>query len=340
MPRFPSTSNTPSPTERTGTPLVSIIILLQKSAARLEDTLESVLQQSWPATELFAVSESDRDGPFTNASTYRERIRLIQSPRGDRFAARNAALRASQGEYVCFLEANDVFDSRFVESMMARLEEAGFDDRTFAFGAGALFEDELQTPPVVFSETSRDLDQRDLFVELATQRLRSATHGFLLPLPLVHDAGGWDENLTSHHETAFLLEIVTRAKAALFCKDARYFCRHSPNNSSGERSDRSSLESLTGVNLRILEQICLRLPRTSRFEEAYQGIARELHQNFERVYLRAPDLAKEVEARIEELTGFRWQLASSPALRVAARVLGTKNALRIRHWCSGRRRHV
>ena len=85
---------------------VSVVIPCYKQAHFLPDALQSVLEQSFPAREIIVVDDGSPDGvadvvqQFPGVQSIRQRNRGLA-------AARNAGLRASHGEYVVFLDADD-----------------------------------------------------------------------------------------------------------------------------------------------------------------------------------------------------------------------------------------
>jgi len=72
--------------------------------------IESVLAQSYPYWELIIVNDGSTDSTADIAGRRTDpRIKLIHQPNGGESAARNTALRYMQGEFVAFLDADDIY---------------------------------------------------------------------------------------------------------------------------------------------------------------------------------------------------------------------------------------
>ncbi len=97
-------------------PLVSCVTIFLNGEAYIAEAIESVLAQTWRNWELVLVDDGTTDGATEIVRRYcaahPDRIRLIAHPGGKNLgmsASRNAGVRASTGEYVAFLDADDVW---------------------------------------------------------------------------------------------------------------------------------------------------------------------------------------------------------------------------------------
>ena len=89
-----------------GRRLVSVVIPCYNQAGFLGDAVESVLAQAYRPCEIIVVDDGSTDDTAEIASTYDAVLRLHQRQQG-LAAARNAGLRATTGDYVVFLDAED-----------------------------------------------------------------------------------------------------------------------------------------------------------------------------------------------------------------------------------------
>ncbi len=86
---------------------VSVIIPVYNGAATISRALASVFAQTFPAFEIVVVDDGSTDDTPAVLASYGDRIHVVtQSNRGPS-AARNAGIRASQGEYVAFIDDDD-----------------------------------------------------------------------------------------------------------------------------------------------------------------------------------------------------------------------------------------
>lgn len=106
-------------------PKFSIIIPLYNKAPYVQKALESVVSQMYKDWECIIVDDGSTDGSaaicedFVHSLTPSlvHSIRLIKQPNSGVSAARNNGVAASQGEYVCFLDADDWWEPTFLEEM-------------------------------------------------------------------------------------------------------------------------------------------------------------------------------------------------------------------------------
>ncbi len=99
--------------------LVSVIIPTYRRAAEVRIAAQSALAQTWNEVEVIVVS--DGPDPATRAALYGmdERLRYLELPaNGGPAAARNAGVAASHGEWLTFLDDDDLMLSQKVETEM------------------------------------------------------------------------------------------------------------------------------------------------------------------------------------------------------------------------------
>jgi teichuronic acid biosynthesis glycosyltransferase TuaG len=98
-------------------PLVSIIMPVYNSEDYIREAINSVLNQSWPYWELLVVNDGSADNSEKIILSFNDsRIRYFsQTNKGVAFA-RNVALKVMQGDYFCFLDADDVLPQKSLEA--------------------------------------------------------------------------------------------------------------------------------------------------------------------------------------------------------------------------------
>ena len=103
---------------------VSIIIPLYNKDAQIARTLNSVLAQSFQDFEIIVVDDGSTDnGPEIVLEYDDPRIRLLRQDNAGPGAARNVGLKASAGEYVVFLDADDEFMPDFLQVSISHLKD-------------------------------------------------------------------------------------------------------------------------------------------------------------------------------------------------------------------------
>lgn len=126
-----------------GMPLVSVVMNGFNSARYLREAIASVLGQTYANWELeFFDNRSEDESEAIVASFGDPRIRFRRAPRRFTLAeGRNAAVEGSRGDWIAFLDCDDVWLARKLERQVARLREPGTADvgmvyaRTMSFSA-------------------------------------------------------------------------------------------------------------------------------------------------------------------------------------------------------------
>ncbi|HIK07287.1 MAG TPA: glycosyltransferase family 2 protein [Trichormus sp. M33_DOE_039] len=104
-------------------PKVSVIIPAYNAMAFLPTTLDSVLQQTFSDYEVIIVNDGSSDGIvhwFTQIIDVR--VKLITQENQGPAAARNNGITNSQGDYIAFLDADDIWEATKLEKQVAILE--------------------------------------------------------------------------------------------------------------------------------------------------------------------------------------------------------------------------
>jgi len=90
-------------------PLVSIIIPLYNSEKYITQALDSVFAQDYPNMEVIVVNDGSTDDSINRLSPYLDKIILINQGNSGAAAARNTGIIRSLGEYIAFLDADDIW---------------------------------------------------------------------------------------------------------------------------------------------------------------------------------------------------------------------------------------
>ncbi|HOI15517.1 MAG TPA: glycosyltransferase [Geobacteraceae bacterium] len=87
---------------------VSVIIAAFNAEKYIAEALASVLGQTYPAVECIVVDDGSTDRTAEIVAGFGNRVRLLRQANAERSAARNAGLRCATGEYIGFLDADDI----------------------------------------------------------------------------------------------------------------------------------------------------------------------------------------------------------------------------------------
>ena len=111
-------------------PEVSIVVPVYKGVRFLREALGSVREQTFADWECLCVDDGSRDGSgalLDEIAAAEPRIRVFHRGNGGTSVARNFALAQARGRYVAFLDEDDVWHPRFLETLHAAAERTGAD---------------------------------------------------------------------------------------------------------------------------------------------------------------------------------------------------------------------
>lgn len=104
--------------ERIDNPLISLVIPVYNAEKYLKQTIESALNQSYENFEINAVDDGSTDQSFSILQGFADpRLRLFRKKNGGVSSARNAGIREAKGEYICFLDTDDVLAPDYMQHM-------------------------------------------------------------------------------------------------------------------------------------------------------------------------------------------------------------------------------
>ena len=102
-------------------PLVSVIMNVRNGAATLREAIDSVLAQTFPDWELIVWDDRSTDSSAALVSTYKDpRVRYFLSPDDAPLGkARNDAIQHATGEWIAFLDQDDIWLPHKLEKQIA-----------------------------------------------------------------------------------------------------------------------------------------------------------------------------------------------------------------------------
>lgn len=109
---------------------ISIIIPVYNAEKYLSETLDSILNQTFTDFEVIAVNDGSTDSSLDILKLYKnkdKRIRIIDKKNSGVSDARNTGIKNATGEYVCFVDADDILAQEYIEAMFDVVSKYGAD---------------------------------------------------------------------------------------------------------------------------------------------------------------------------------------------------------------------
>lgn len=107
-------------------PLVSVVIPAYNSDRYIADAIDSVLQQDYPALEIWVVDDGSEDNTRGIVLSYGDKVHLATQQNKGSAAARNLGILNARGKYIAFLDADDVWHKNKIHLQLDALRNSGY----------------------------------------------------------------------------------------------------------------------------------------------------------------------------------------------------------------------
>ncbi len=293
-------------------PLVSILIPAYNAEQWIAETIQSATGQTWPRKEIIFVDDGSKDRTAEVARQFASKQILVVSKENQGAAAtRNHALRLSQGDYIQWLDADDLLAPDKIEAQIASLH--GSDSkRTLLSSSWAFFNYRPQQAKFIPTPLWEDLSSVEWLFRKMAQNLHMQTATWLASRELSEAAGPWDTRLLSDDDGEYFCRVLLASRGTRFVPEAKVFYRNTPSTRLGQigRSDKKKEAMLLSMKLHI--GYLRSLEDSDRTRRACLTYMQNWLDNF---YPERPDLVGELQKMAAELHGrleaprLRWKYA-------------------------------
>jgi glycosyltransferase involved in cell wall biosynthesis len=123
----------------TAMPRVSVIIPAYNCEKYIQEAIDSVLAQTHQDIEIIVVNDGSTDNTISRLDKYKSKIKVLLKPNGGTASARNFGIKASTGQYLVFLDNDDLLFPDAIENLVKQI----ILNRSFmaAYGEGYAFRD-------------------------------------------------------------------------------------------------------------------------------------------------------------------------------------------------------
>jgi len=205
--------------------LVSILIPAFNAEKWIRDCIESALAQTWPWKEIIVVDDGSRDATLGIArSCVSPNVQVIVQENRGASAARNHALSLAQGDYIQWLDADDLLAPNKVARQL-KDAEPGQTSRVLLSGAWGKFYRRPERSQFMPSPLWEDLEPTEWLLRKVDQNLWMPPMSWLVSRWLTKMAGGWNENLSLDDDGEYFCRILSCSSRIRFIREAQCFKR-------------------------------------------------------------------------------------------------------------------
>jgi glycosyltransferase involved in cell wall biosynthesis len=204
-------------------PLVSVLIPLYNKVDYFEETLDSVLNQTYQNIEIIIVDDGSTDASLNIAKrNLSGKVRIFEQKNKGASAARNKAFELSKGEFIQYLDADDILDRCKIEEQIKVLVD---NPNCLAIAQG--YDMEMtggQKKMTLRKRLTKDYTDPKTFIfdEILEAAL---VHSWLIPRYFIEKTGGWDERISIFDDRDFYLRLVILASKIIFSEKAICYYR-------------------------------------------------------------------------------------------------------------------
>ena len=281
-------------------PVVSILIPAFNEERWIGQTITSAIEQTWPHTEIIIVDDGSTDETAAIARRFAcEKVKIATQPHQGASAARNHAFSLCRGDYIQWLDADDVLAPDKIERQLSAIDRTS-STRTVLSSAWGRFMHSRSRARFVPTALWNDLTPVEWLLRKLEDNLYMQTATWLVSREVTAAAGPWDTRLVVDDDGEYFCRVLLRSDAVRFVPEARVFHRM-PD------STRLSYIGLSRVKMdsqfRSMQLHVAYLRSLEDSERVRAACVAYLQAGLVRFYPERPDIIDEMQRLAAELGG-------------------------------------
>jgi glycosyltransferase involved in cell wall biosynthesis len=293
-------------------PLVSILIPAYNAEEWIAETIQSAMAQTWPLKEIIVVDDGSTDRTAAVARSFvSDQVVVVSTENQGAAAARNHALRLCQGDYLQWLDADDLLPPDKIARQVAVLPHVN-GTRVLLSSSWAYFYHRPRRARFIPTSLWQNLTPIEWLLRKMGENLHMANSTWLTSRELAEAAGPWDARLHFDDDGEYFCRVLLASQGTHFVSNARALYRITPSARVSHigGSDKKKVALLLSMKLHI--QYLKSLEDSERVRKACLTYLQTWYDNF---YPERPDLIAELQALAAELQGsmatprLRWKYA-------------------------------
>ena len=192
-------------------PFFSVVIPVYNKATTLKRTLRSVLEQTFNDFEIVAVDDGSSDKSLSilqNAASRHANLRIIRQKNAGVSAARNHGTRESKGEWIAFLDADDVWLPKMLQELLALIErfpEVGMVGTNYYQKVGSC---------LCARKRNCRVQKVDFYREFKPSSIPFHTSSHAIKADELRQVGGYDERISFYEDAELMFRVANNVCVA------------------------------------------------------------------------------------------------------------------------------
>ena len=307
--------------------LVSILIPAYNTDKWISATIESALNQTWNKKEIIIVDDGSTDNTLQIARRFESKlVKVVTQENSGAASARNKAFKFAQGDYIQWLDADDLLAPDKISLQMQR-SEVEANELMFFTAAWARFY--FRPGSAIFYPDSLwcDLQPVEWLVSKFEKGVWMNPITWLVSRKLSELTGPWDERLSLDDDGEYVSRLVAQSEGVRFVSEAKCFYRTNTNSLSSTRSD-VALDSLF-----LATTLCIKHLRSLEDTDHTRHACLKLLEARLCYFNPAkPTLIKAAEKLATDIGGTLSPPEINRKMRLVGNIIGWKMVTRIQNW--------
>lgn len=222
--------------------LVTVIVPAYNASDYISETIQSIINQTYPNLEIIVVDDGSTDGTKEIVNSFGSKVKYIyQKNSGSCASPRNTGLKNARGEYVTFFDADDVMMAEKIESQVADLHK--HPDAVISisnywnFTETKRFNDHFSACPLLRPNINNSYNgtfqlSSEECREILLEENFAIASSPLFRTEIVKRLGGFDESLKACEDFHLIYRVAMRGPCILNSRIGFYRRMHDGNMSS------------------------------------------------------------------------------------------------------------
>jgi glycosyltransferase involved in cell wall biosynthesis len=235
------------------TPLVSILIPAYNAERWIAEAIRSALKQTWRNKEIIVVDDGSTDRTLTVVRQFESKgLRVVTQSNQGAAAARNKAFQLCHGDYIQWLDADDLLSANKIQRQMEAAEKCQSKLTLISCEWGS-FRYRPTKASFVPTPIWCDLDPTEWLTRKWEGNLHMQTATWLVSRELTEAAGPWNTRLLGDDDGEYFFRVVNASNGIRFVAKSRVYYRITPSGRLsyiGRSNDKMEAQFL-GMKLQI-----------------------------------------------------------------------------------------
>lgn len=320
-------------------PLVSIIIPVYNSEIYMAETILSALAQTWPYKEIIIIDDGSTDRSLSIAKSFESNnVKVYHQDNKGASAARNMGLKEAKGDFIQFLDADDLLSPDKITGQVKKLQQNPGKIvvcSTIHFKDSSSYMDGIPSP---YEESFLYNDDEpvhfliDLLGGFRGNGSMIAVHSWLVPRGIIEKAGAWNEGLKVDDDGEFFCRVILNSRGIIKTDGISYYRKY--NNDGESLSSQNNKEGIESAFRSIMLKRDQLLAR-SNSDAAHKAIYNQLLPLAIRSYLIYQQLYNQIGKELARYPDHHYiPHIGGRLINYIAKLFGWKTARRLQIFYS------